>query len=143
MEKVAELRRASQAKRDEESARVAAARDEWDRQLLAAWPAERARLEREVQESRAAFRAAVLADPVWSAYRAQILAEHRLRTLWLDTSGVSARIDRGAFPGSAPAITELEFGDVARMVAQDAENQGGDEARAREAARENAGQAPA
>lgn len=142
MTQVAEARTAAQALRDAEHQRRQEAQEVYDREFLAAWQDNRRRLEQEIGEARTALREAVMADPVWSAYRQQVLAQHRLRTLWTDTSSTNARITgRGEF-GPAPAIDELTFDVLARLVSLDAVMEGRDEQQARVEARENAGTQP-
>ncbi len=97
MAKVAEARRARDRLRAEQEERRTAALQEYDRQVLAGWNEDRRRLEGEAGAAREAFRAALLADPTWNAYRQQVLTQHRLRTRWLEVSGTSARLGRGAF----------------------------------------------
>lgn len=138
MAQVAEARAAAQVLLDAEHQRRQQAQDVHDRELLADWQDSRRRLEEEINQAREGLGQAVLADPVWSAYRQQVLAQHRLRTLWMDTSMTNARLGRGEF-GPAPAIDELTFDTLTGLVAADAEQQGRDEAQARHDARENAG----
>jgi hypothetical protein len=109
---------------------------------MAGWNEDRRRLDAEAGAAREAFRAALLADPTWSAYRQQVLTQHRLRTRWLEASGTSARLGRGEFQ-PAPPIDELSFDMLTRIVAQSAEQEGTAEVAAGEAAREDVGQAAA
>jgi hypothetical protein len=144
MTRVAEARRAAQRLRDEDTERRRVAQEAHDRAVLAGYHDDRQQLESELAEATAALRTAILADPVWAAYRHKVLVQHRLRLRWLEMAGLSARLEGRTIAGTdAPRIDALSFEDIASMVALDAEQQGRAEQEARDDAREQAGQVPA
>lgn len=142
MARVEAARTAANHLRQQAEQRRADAQHEHDEAILRDWRQDRQALEDDITAARQRLRAAVFADPVWNAYRDLVLAGHRLTTRSLEYYSTSSRI-RGPQAGapSVPTLDPPAWEELARIVADDAQAEGREQAAARDEAREDVGTA--
>ena len=142
MARVTEARAAAEQVRLRAERARAQAEHQHDEKVLVEWSADRADLQAAATAARERLYAAVLADPVWSAYAELLLVQHRITTRSLEASGASGRLHGKTWAPGAP-LAPPDYATLAAFVEQHASARGWDEANAREQARADAGQAAA
>jgi hypothetical protein len=127
---------------DERRERQTAAQAEHDRAVVDGWhKGDRQALDADVQAAGAAFRAAVKADPVWSAWRALLVAQGRGRARFYEFGSAVQRLT-GERPDTvnAPRVGEFSLIDnVVRLIEDDAAREVQAEMDARDLRRMEAG----
>lgn len=120
-QRLAQARAAVQRARVEAAERKRQAQVEHDRRLVEEYRTERVTLAAEAEAAAEAFRAAVLADPLFAAYRAQRVAEHRARLRAYEHGSAVMRLTgREWNSADAPRIREFSLVEVVALVDRDA-----------------------